>query len=236
MRTRGRTRIAAAGTLVALSALALTGCNGDDAAAGSSASTAASPEASSGSNSTGGGSSSASGSNGGSSSSGSSSNGSGSSNGGGSSSGGGATVACTTQNTSAQFRQSGNHASEQQAAAGSLRITNSSGATCTIVGPTVVTVTDEAKGSGPVSADNSEEGSDAVDIPAGGTATADVMYNDVNTEGTARLSCRTESSTVKVALPKDAGTTVNVMKADGSPGGVFSLCADSFKLGSFSIR
>ncbi|MEE1769765.1 DUF4232 domain-containing protein [Streptomyces sp. JV185] len=216
MRTRARTRIAAAGALVALSALALTGCNSDDeadAAADSSASTAASPEASSGS-----------GSNGGS-----------SSNGGGSSSGGGITAACTTQNTSAQFRQSANHASESQAAAGSLRITNSSGAACTIVGPTVVTVTDEAKGSGPVSADNSEEGSDAVDIPAGGTATADVMYNDVNTEGTARLSCRTESSTVKVALPKDAGTTVNVMKADGSPGGVFSLCADSFKLGAFSV-
>ncbi|MEL5958362.1 DUF4232 domain-containing protein [Streptomyces sp. CLV115] len=221
MRTRTRTRIAAAGALAALSALALTGCNsGDeaDAAAGSSASTEASPEASSGSSSSGGGSSSGS-----------------SSNGGGSSSGGGATAACTTQNTSAQFRQSANHASESQAAAGSLRITNSSGAACTIVGPTVVTVTDEAKGSGPVSADNSEEGSDAVDVPAGGTATADVMYNDVNTEGTARLSCRTESPTVEVALPKDAGTTVNVMKADGSPGGVFSLCADSFKLGAFSV-
>ncbi|MEU9318243.1 DUF4232 domain-containing protein [Streptomyces sp. NPDC048295] len=221
MRTRACTRIAAAGALVALSALALTGCNSDDeadAATGSSASTAASPGASSGSSSNGGSSSSGSGSNGG-----------------GSSSGGGVTAACTTQNTSAQFRQSANHASESQAAAGSLRITNSSGAACTIVGPTVVTVTDEAKGSGPVSADNSEEGSDAVDIPAGGTATANVMYNDVNTEGTARLSCRTESSTVNVALPKDAGTTVNVMKADGSPGGVFSLCADSFKLGAFSV-
>ncbi|MFF8915891.1 DUF4232 domain-containing protein [Streptomyces sp. NPDC015032] len=232
MRTRARTRIAAASALAALSALALTGCNGDDeadAAAGSSASTAAS----SGSSSSGGGSSSGSSSSG-SSSSGSSSSGGGSSSGG-SSSGGGATAACTTQNTSAQFRQSANHASESQAAAGSLRITNSSGAACTIVGPTVVTVTDEAKGGGPVSADNSEESSDAVDIPAGGTATADVMYNDVNTEGTARLSCRTESPTVKVALPKDAGTTVNVMKADGSPGGVFSLCADSFKLGAFSV-
>ncbi|MFG3532276.1 DUF4232 domain-containing protein [Streptomyces sp. NPDC047917] len=231
MRTRARTRIAAAGVLAALSMLALTGCNsGDeaDAAAGSSASTAASPEASSGSSSNGGGSSSGSSSNGGGTSSGGTSSG-------GSSSGGGATAACTTQNTSAQFRQSANHASESQAAAGSLRITNSSGAACTIVGPTVVTVADEAKGSGPVSADNSEEGSDAVDIPAGGTATADVMYNDVNTEGTARLSCRTESPTVKVALPKDAGTTVNVMKADGSPGGVFSLCADSFKLGAFSV-
>ncbi|MFE6663830.1 DUF4232 domain-containing protein [Streptomyces sp. NPDC057697] len=225
MRTRARTRIAAAGALAVLSALALTGCNGDDeadAAAGSSASTAASPGASSGASSGGG------------SNSGGSSNGGGSSSGG-SSSGGDATAACTTRNTSAQFRQSANHATESQAAAGSLRITNSSGSACTIVGPTVVTVTDEAKGSGPVSADNSEGGSDAVDIPAGGTATADVMYNDVNTEGTARLSCRTESPTVEVALPKDAGTTVNVLKADGSPGGVFSLCADSFKLGAFSV-
>ena len=56
---------------------------------------------------------------------------------------------------------------------------------------------------------------------------ADVLHNDVNSEGTesARYTCPVQASHVKVALPKDVGTTVNVMKADGSPGGVFSVSA-----------
>ncbi|MEU2134908.1 DUF4232 domain-containing protein [Streptomyces sp. NPDC018352] len=223
MRTRARTRIAAAGALAALSALALTGCNnGDetDAAAGSSApasdsasgSTAASPEASSGSSS-------------------STSGGGSSSNGG----GGGATAACTLQTVSIKFLMSDHQATEQQAANGTLKLTNTSGATCTVVGPTTVTATDDENKTDPISADNSEEGSDAVDIPAGGSATADIGYNNLNTEGTARDTCPMGASTVKVGLPKQADTTVNVLKADGSPGGYFSVCGNSFKVGAFTV-
>ncbi|MGW1109060.1 DUF4232 domain-containing protein [Streptomyces sp. NPDC002540] len=222
MRTRARTRIAAAGALAALSALALTGCNnGDeaDAAAGSSApasdsaSTAASPKASSGSSS--------------------------STSGGGSSSedggGGGATAACTLKTVSIKFLMSDHQATEQQAANGTLKLTNTSGATCTVVGPTTVTATDDENKTNPISADNSEEGSDAVDIPAGGSATADIGYNNLNTEGTARDTCPMGASTVKVGLPKQADTTVNVLKADGSPGGYFSICGNSFKVGAFTV-
>lgn len=221
MRTRARTRIAAIGALAALSALALTGCNsGDeaDAAAGSSApasdpdSTAASPEASSGSNS-------------------STSGGGSSSNGG----GGGATAACTLKTVSIKFLMSDHRATEQQAANGTLKLTNTSGATCTVVGPTTVTATDDENKTDPISVDNSEEGSDAVDIPAGGSATADIGYNNLNTEGTARDTCPMGASTVKVGLPKQADTTVNVLKADGSPGGYFSVCGDSFKVGAFTV-
>ena len=67
---------------------------------------------------------------------------------------------------------------------------------------------------------------------------ADVLHNDVNSEGTesARYTCPVQASHVKVALPKDVGTTVNVMKADGSPGGVFSVCGTDFKVGAFAAR
>lgn len=223
MRTRARTRIAAAGALAALSALALTGCNnGDeaDAAAGSSApasdsaSTAASPKASSGSSSS------------------TSGGGSSSEDGGG---GGGATAACTLKTVSIKFLMSDHQATEQQAANGTLKLTNTSGATCTVVGPTTVTATDDENKTDPISADNSEEGTDAVDIPAGGSATADIGYNNLNTEGTARDTCPMGASTVKVGLPKQADTTVNVLKADGSPGGYFSVCGNSFKVGAFTV-
>ncbi|MFF2901134.1 DUF4232 domain-containing protein [Streptomyces sp. NPDC057966] len=223
MRTRTRTRIAAVGALAALSALALTGCNNGDEADGAadssapasdSASTAASPNASSGSSSS------------------TSGGGSSSKDGGG---GGGATAACTLQTVSIKFLMSDHQATEQQAANGTLKLTNTSGATCTVVGPTTVTATDDENKAGPISEDNSEEGSDAVDIPAGGSATADIGYNNLNTEGTARDTCPMGASTVKVGLPKQPDTTVNVLKADGSQGGYFSVCGDSFKVGAFTV-
>ncbi|MFD0341804.1 DUF4232 domain-containing protein [Streptomyces sp. NPDC127117] len=225
MRTRARTRIAAVGALAALSALALTGCNNGDEADAAAGSSAPSSDSASGSTAA------SSGSNSSTSGGGSSSNGGDSS----SSNGGGATAACTVQTVSIKFLMSGHQATEQQAANGTLKLTNTSGATCTVVGPTTVTATDDENKTDPISADNSEEGSDAVDIPAGGSATADIGYNNLNTEGTARDTCPMGASTVKVGLPKQADTTVNVLKADGSPGGYFSVCGNSFKVGAFTV-
>ncbi|MFI9365571.1 DUF4232 domain-containing protein [Kitasatospora sp. NPDC053057] len=152
--------------------------------------------------------------------------------------GGGVIAACTTKNTSVTFLQSSGHASDAQAAAATLKITNSSGAPCTIVGPTTVVANDDQGKASPVSGDNSNDGSDAVDVPAGAAVVADVLYNDVNSEATtsARYTCPVQASHVKVALPKDVGTTVNVMKANGSPGGVFSVCGTDFKVGAFAAR
>ncbi|MFE7588431.1 DUF4232 domain-containing protein [Kitasatospora sp. NPDC057512] len=152
--------------------------------------------------------------------------------------GGGATAACTTKNTSVTFLQSSGHASDAQPAAATIKITNSSGAPCTIVGPTTVVAADDQGKASPVSGDNSTAGSEAVDVPAGAAVVADVLYNDVNGEGTssARYTCPVQASHVKVALPKDVGTTVNVMKANGSPGGVFSVCGTDFKVGAFAAR
>ncbi|MFF4923346.1 DUF4232 domain-containing protein [Kitasatospora sp. NPDC001261] len=231
MRTTTRPTLLAVGAVAAL-ALSLTACNDvsgtqDSGAAGTSASAAApsgsaSASAPAAASAPSGGKTSTSGG-------GKTSSGTG---------GGGVTAACTTKNTSVAFLQSSGHASDAQPAAATLKITNSSGAPCTIVGPTTVVAADDQGKASPVSGDNSTAGSAAVDIPAGAAVVADVLYNDVNGEGTAsaRYTCAVQASHVKVALPKDAGTTVNVMKANGSPGGVFSVCGTEFKVGAFAAR
>ncbi|MFI6476164.1 DUF4232 domain-containing protein [Streptomyces sp. NPDC050516] len=233
MRTTTRPALLAVGAVATL-ALSLTACNDgsgtqDSGAADTSASSAA-PSGSASAAASAAGSSSAS-SGGGTSTSGGGSSSSGTG-------GGGVTAACTTKNTSVKFLQPSGHASGAQAADATLKITNSSGAPCTIVGPTTVVADDDQGKASPVSGDNSKDGSDAVDVPAGATVVADVLYNDVNSEGTesARYTCPVQASHVKVALPKDVGTTVNVMKADGSPGGVFSVCGTDFKVGAFAAR
>ncbi|MFE4397763.1 MULTISPECIES: DUF4232 domain-containing protein [Streptomycetaceae] len=239
MRTTTRPTLLAVGAVAAL-ALSLTACNDvsgtqDSGAAGTSASAAApsgSTSASASAPAAASASAAASAPSGGKTST---------SGGGKTSSGagkGGVTAACTTKNTSVAFLQSSGHASDAQPAAATLKITNSSGAPCTIVGPTTVVAADDQGKASPVSGDNSTAGSAAVDIPAGAAVVADVLYNDVNGEGTAsaRYTCPVQASHVKVALPKDAGTTVNVMKANGSPGGVFSVCGTEFKVGAFAAR
>ncbi|WP_405738802.1 DUF4232 domain-containing protein [Streptomyces sp. NBC_01525] len=229
MRTTTRPALLAVGAVATL-ALSLTACNdGSGTQDSGAADTSASSAAPSGSASA---SASASASSGG----GTSTSGGGSSSSG--TGGGGVTAACTAKNTSVTFLQSSGHASDAQAADATLKITNSSGAPCTIVGPTTVVADDDQGKASPVSGDNSEDGSDAVDVPAGAAVVADVLYNDVNSEGTesARYTCPVQASHVKVALPKDVGTTVNVMKADGSPGGVFSVCGTDFKVGAFAAR
>ncbi|MFE5584949.1 DUF4232 domain-containing protein [Kitasatospora sp. NPDC056531] len=235
MRTTTRPALLAVGAVATL-ALSLTACNDgsgtqDSGAAGTSASSAT-PSGSTSTSASASAPAAASASSGGRTSTsggGSSSSGTG---------GGGVTAACTTKNTSVTFLQSSGHASDAQPAAATLKITNSSGAPCTIVGPTTVVADDDQGKAGPVSGDNSKDGSGAVDVPAGAAVVADVLYNDVNGEGTksARYTCPVQASHVKVALPKDAGTTVNVMKANGSPGGVFSVCGTDFKVGAFAAR
>ncbi|MGW7449304.1 DUF4232 domain-containing protein [Kitasatospora sp. NPDC054795] len=232
MRTTTRPALLAVGAVVTL-ALSLTACNDGSGTQDSAVGTGASSAAPSGATSApAAGSASASAPSGGKTST----------SGGGSkpsgTGGGGVIAACTTKNTSVTFLQSSGHASDAQAAAATLKITNSSGAPCTIVGPTTVVANDDQGKASPVSGDNSNDGSAAVDVPAGATVVADVLYNDVNGEGTtsARYTCPVQASHVKVALPKDAGTTVNVMKANGSPGGVFSVCGTDFKVGAFAAR
>ncbi|MFG2881867.1 sigma-70 family RNA polymerase sigma factor [Streptomyces sp. NPDC048297] len=154
--------------------------------------------------------------------------------GGGSGGSGGVTSACTTKNTQIQFIQSAHHASEQQAATGAIRVTNTSKATCTIVGAVTLTAKDDQGKADPVETDNSESGTDAVDIEPGATAQAWVAYTDLNFDGSpsGREVCAVQASKVEIALPKDMARTVRVTKDGGAPGS-FDVCGNDVRVDAF---
>jgi hypothetical protein len=136
-------------------------------------------------------------------------------------SGGGAVGACTTKTTTVQFIASASHASESEPAAATVKVTNTSGSTCTLVGASTLTAKDDQGKAAPIETDNSAAGTDAV-------------YTDLNFEGSqsAREVCAVQASKVEIALPKDIARTVKVTKANGSAG-VFNVCTKDVKFGSF---
>lgn len=152
--------------------------------------------------------------------------------GGGESEGG---AACSTKNTEVTFIASAHHASEQEPAAATVKVTNTSDAR-TIVGASVLTAKDEQGKAEPISADTAGNGTDAVGVKPGGTAEAMVLYTDLNFEGTAsaRETCAVQASEVEIALPDDVGRSVQVTKADGSAG-IFNVCAPEVKFDGFGV-
>ncbi|WP_316763879.1 DUF4232 domain-containing protein [Streptomyces herbicida] len=149
-------------------------------------------------------------------------------------SGGGAVGACTTRTTTVQFIASASHASESEPAAATVKVTNTSGSTCTLVGATTLTAKDDQGKAAPVETDNSAAGTDAVEIAAGASASAEVLYTDLNFEGSqsAREVCAVQASKVEIALPKDIARTVKVTRTNGSAG-IFNVCTKDVKFGSF---
>ncbi|MCF3137217.1 DUF4232 domain-containing protein [Streptomyces olivochromogenes] len=147
---------------------------------------------------------------------------------------GGGVSACTTKTTTVQFIASAAHASESEPAAATVKVTNTSGSTCTIVGASALTAKDDQGKANPIETDNAAAGTDAVDIAPGASATADVLYTDLNFEGSqsAREVCAVQASKVAIALPKDIARTVKVTKANGSAG-VFNVCTKDVKFGAF---
>ncbi|MFJ7075369.1 DUF4232 domain-containing protein [Streptomyces sp. NPDC098781] len=239
---RMRARISTTAAVFALSALALTACGGNDDSKPAADGASAGASASAGSGSSGGSDSSGSASSGsGSKSKGTGTGGSGtggkdsaSGTGGGDGGDGGATSACSTKNTQVKFVQSAHHASEQQAATGYIEVTNTSNATCTIVGATTLTAKDDQGKSEPVETDNAGNGTDAVDVKAGGSAKAWVAYTDLNFEGSAsgREVCAVQASTVEIALPDDVARSVKVTK-DGGAAGSFNVCGTDVRVNGF---
>ncbi len=218
----------------ALAGLTLTACGpgGDEASGGGPPSKENASSSGAAGSSSGGSSASKESSSGGSASGGSSAGSSaGSKEGGGA---GGATAACTTKNTKMTFTASAHHASEQQAAVATVKVTNTSGTPCTIVGASALKAEDAQGKSEPISADNAGNGTDAVDLKPGATAQATVGYTDLNFEGSAsaREVCAVQASKVEIALPKDVGRTVRVTKTDGSSG-VFSVCRPEVRFSGF---
>ncbi|MFG2123631.1 DUF4232 domain-containing protein [Streptomyces sp. NPDC048710] len=230
---RVRTAIAAAGMLVA--GLALTACQGDDSKAADSPSNASTTTAKSTPGKSQG--DTANSSTGGKDTSGSA-GGSGTSGGKGTSGStggkGGTIVACTAKTTSVTFVAAAKHATESEPAAATVKITNTSGKACTIVGATSLVAKDDQGKSDPIETDNSAAGTDAVDLAPGATATADVLYADLNFEGSqsAREVCGVQASKVEIALPKDVGRTVKVVSGSGSAA-TFNVCGPDVKFEAF---
>ncbi|MGW7386115.1 DUF4232 domain-containing protein [Streptomyces sp. NPDC054794] len=152
----------------------------------------------------------------------------------GSGSGGDAVSACTTKTTTIQFIAAAGHASESEPAAATIKVTNTSGSTCTLVGATTLTAKDDQNKADPIATDNSAAGTDAVDIAPGASASADVLYTDLNFEGSqsAREVCAVQASKVEIALPKDTARTIKVTKSNGAPG-IFNVCTKDVKFGAF---
>ncbi|MET8447904.1 DUF4232 domain-containing protein [Streptomyces sp. NPDC005209] len=152
----------------------------------------------------------------------------------GSGSGGDAVSACTTKTTTIQFIAAAGHASESEPAAATIKVTNTSGSTCTLVGATTLTAKDDQNKADPIATDNSAAGTDAVDIAPGASASADVLYTDLNFEGSqsAREVCAVQASKVEIALPKDIARTIKVTKSNGAPG-IFNVCTKDVKFGAF---
>ncbi|MFJ9853180.1 DUF4232 domain-containing protein [Streptomyces sp. NPDC101150] len=211
-----RARIVTTAAVFALSALALTGCGGnsdDSKKAGDESSASASSESPSKESGSGGAST---GGNAG-------------------DQGDGATAACTTKNTRLQFIQSPDHASQQKPAQGTLSVTNTSKTPCTIVGAVTLTAKDDQGKAGPIETDNTEGGTDAVDVKPGGTAQASVAYTDLNFDGSpsGREICAVQATKVEIALPKDVGRTVKVIKDGGAPGS-FNVCGKDVRVSAFT--
>ncbi|MFF7129840.1 MULTISPECIES: DUF4232 domain-containing protein [unclassified Streptomyces] len=147
---------------------------------------------------------------------------------------GGTIVACTAKTTGVTFVAAARHATESEPAAATVKITNTSGKPCTIVGASSLVAKDDQGKSDPIETDNSAAGTDAVDLAPGATATADVLYADLNFEGSqsAREVCGVQASKVEIALPKDVGRTVKVVSGNGSAA-TFNVCGPDVKFEAF---
>jgi hypothetical protein len=146
------------------------------------------------------------------------------------------TVACTTKNTRVRFIASPFHANEEEPASATVKVTNTSHARCTIVGPSVLTAKDDQGKATPITADNAADSKDAVDLKPGATATASVEYADVNFQGTAsaRGTCAVQASKVELALPDDTARAVRVTKSNGTAA-IFNVCGPGVKFDGFAV-
>jgi hypothetical protein len=140
------------------------------------------------------------------------------------------------ESTTASFVAAAAHASESEPAAATVKITNAPDKPCTIVGATTLTAKDDHGKSAPVETDNSAGGTEAVDLAPRATATAEVLYTDLNFEGSqsARDVCALQASEVDIALPDDTAGTVVVVNAAASPT-TFNVCGTDVKFGAFHL-
>ncbi|WP_042382925.1 DUF4232 domain-containing protein [Streptacidiphilus melanogenes] len=120
------------------------------------------------------------------------------------------------------------HASEQQPATASIHAVNTSGHSCTLTGFPGVRLADDQGKSSPIDAVRRQGvQSDQVTLAAGATATADLLYSDVNSQGSAsgRLVCAVTGSKVAVILPNTT-QQVKVPVSGGVDNGTLNVCGE----------
>ncbi|MEU6083011.1 DUF4232 domain-containing protein [Streptomyces sp. NPDC047108] len=220
--------IPAAASALLVATLSLTACEGnkDDNAGSQKPASSASATSKGNQGKDNGGSGSGNGDNGGSSSGGGSATGGDT---GGDGTGEDAPGACTSENTEAAFFTgvpgSGQGGGKAQAI---VRITNTSDKTCTIVGPTTLSASDQNGGPEAVNVDNGVDGGgEGLDVPPGDPVAAMVEYWDSGDDGRGGTECPWEASEVGIALPDDDSRTVPVQEgAEGMEpeAGVFTVC------------
>ncbi|MFC8721751.1 DUF4232 domain-containing protein [Kitasatospora sp. NPDC057198] len=138
------------------------------------------------------------------------------------------TAKCTAQDVKLTVAGPAGRADEQQPARAELRAQNTSGKVCALTGFPGVRLADDEGKAGPLDAVR-QGGVNAasVTLQPGKSASAPLIYSDVNTEGSAsgRLVCAVQGSKLAVILP-DTTQQSQVQVTGGVDNGTLSVCGD----------
>ncbi|WP_042419630.1 DUF4232 domain-containing protein [Streptacidiphilus anmyonensis] len=133
---------------------------------------------------------------------------------------------CTVADVKLTVQGPAGRASEQEPAVASIKLVNTSGHTCSVSGFPGVRLADDQGKSSPIDAVRHPGVQvSPVTLPAGATATAELLYSDVNSEGSAsgRLVCGVTGSKVSVILPNTT-QQVRVPVSGGVDNGTLNVC------------
>ncbi|MFD7732421.1 DUF4232 domain-containing protein [Kitasatospora phosalacinea] len=210
------TRLTATAAVALLAGLALTACNDDDAAtAGAAPTTAASAPAATGSPA-------------GAAPSAAASKGAGAGTGTTAPAKEAGSAKCAAKDVKLTVTGPNDHATDKSSALATVRALNTSGKACTLTGFPGVRLADDQGKSAPLDAVREEGNSPAtVTLQPGKSADAQLLYSNVNFEGSAsgRLVCPVTGSKVSLILP-DTTEQVQVPVTGGVDNGTLNVCAD----------
>ncbi|WP_165845678.1 DUF4232 domain-containing protein [Streptacidiphilus pinicola] len=133
---------------------------------------------------------------------------------------------CTTADVKLTVQGPAGHASEQQPATATIRAVNTSGHSCSLTGYPGVRLADDQGKSSPIDALRHQGDPVApVTLAPGAQATAQLLYSDVNGQGSAsgRYVCAVTGSKVSIILPNTT-TQVKVRVTGGVDKGTLNVC------------
>lgn len=133
---------------------------------------------------------------------------------------------CTTADVKLTVQGPAGHASEQQPATATIRAVNTSGHSCSLTGYPGVHLADDQDKSSPIDALRHQgDPVTPVTLAPGAQATAQLLYSDVNSQGSAsgRYVCAVTGSKVSIILPNTT-TQVKVRVTGGVDNGTLNVC------------